>query len=102
MAKIKYDGVIEAVRYKSEGLLSLVRAFERRGAAFSDCILLSREELIKRLESGKRYMLGKRLQNFGGVFEVTARINLVSAGDIAWITTHETSDHDDLEGAALF
>jgi hypothetical protein len=40
--------------------------------------------------------------NFGGSFEVSARVNLVSTGNIAWITTHKTSDHDDLEGAALF
>ncbi len=34
MAK-KFDGVIEAVRYKN-GQIAVVRAFERRGTTFSD------------------------------------------------------------------
>jgi hypothetical protein len=44
MAK-KFDGVIEAVRYKN-GQVEVVRAFERRGAAFSDRILIPRRELL--------------------------------------------------------
>jgi hypothetical protein len=40
MAK-KFDGVIEAVRYK-DGQIEVVRAFERRGSAFTDRVMLNR------------------------------------------------------------
>jgi hypothetical protein len=39
MAK-KFDGVTEAIRYK-DGKINVVRAFERRGAAFGDRVWLS-------------------------------------------------------------
>ena len=42
MAK-KVDGVVEAVRYR-DGQIEVVRAYERRGAAFSDRLLLTRKE----------------------------------------------------------
>ena len=48
----KFDGVIEAVRYKS-GKIEVVRAYERRGATFSDHVLLDRKELLERLRGGK-------------------------------------------------
>ena len=108
MVKIKYDGVIEAVRYTPEGKVSMARAYERRGPAFSDRILLSREELIKRLESGGRYMIGKRLPKLGGVFEVSARVHLVKGdGNVLWVSTSKTgvaqsSSRDELQGAPLF
>ena len=34
MAKLKFDGLIEAVRYAPDGKIILVRAYERRGATF--------------------------------------------------------------------
>ena len=48
MAK-KFDGVIEAVRYKN-GQIEVVRAFERRGAAFTDRIMLNRKEFLERIK----------------------------------------------------
>ena len=53
MAK-KYDGVIEAVHYKN-GQIVVVRAFERRGAAFSDRVMIGRNELLDRLKDGKTF-----------------------------------------------
>ncbi|MDP1779148.1 MAG: hypothetical protein Q8K73_02630, partial [Anaerolineales bacterium] len=50
MAK-KIDGVIEAVRYKN-GQITWVRAYERRGATFSDRVLLDRKTLLQRLQKG--------------------------------------------------
>ena len=44
----KFDGVIEAVRYKS-GKIDLVRAYERRGASFGDHVILDRKTLLERL-----------------------------------------------------
>src|SRR6266498_1340711 len=67
MAK-KFDGVIEAVRYRN-GQIEVVRAFERRGAAFSDHVLIERHELLKRLKEGRKFVTGKRREGFGGMFE---------------------------------
>jgi len=47
----KVDGVIEAVRYKN-GQIVIVRAYERRGATFSDHVLLERKTLLERLQKG--------------------------------------------------
>ena len=51
MGRQKYDGVVEAVRYAPDGNLSIARVYERRGSTFSDYILLSRAELIRRIKS---------------------------------------------------
>ena len=59
MAK-KIDGVIEAVRYNPNGQIALVRAYERRGATFSDRVLLDRKTLLERLKSGKNFSIGQR------------------------------------------
>jgi hypothetical protein len=69
MARIKYDGVIEAVRYTPEGMISLIRTYERRGAVWSDHILLDRSELIARLADGKHFVVGRRKVFLGSVFE---------------------------------
>jgi hypothetical protein len=74
MAKIGYDGVIEAVRYSPDGRLSVARVYERRGPSFSDRILLDRDELIKRLESGEKYVVGKRIPRMPGTFEVRGAV----------------------------
>ena len=52
--KNKYDGVITAVRYSSEGAVDWVRAFERRGPTFSDRLKLHRDELVEAIKSGKK------------------------------------------------
>ncbi|MCE5209554.1 MAG: hypothetical protein LLG42_14750 [Chloroflexi bacterium] len=107
MANSKYDGVIEAVRYTPDGKVSLARAYERRGPAFSDRILLNRSELIQRLNSGEKFMIGKRLPRLGGMFEVSSKVKLVKSKDnIEWIHTslsdNNAPERDVLEGAPLF
>lgn len=37
----RFDGVIEAVRYSPDGKIEVARAYERRGAAFSDHVLIT-------------------------------------------------------------
>ena len=64
----KYDGVIEAVRYKN-GQIVVVRAFERRGAAFSDRVMMDRRELLERLKDGRKFIVGKRKELLAGSFE---------------------------------
>ncbi len=77
MAKINYDGVVEAAHFKPDGQLDWVRVYERRGAVFSDRVLLNREAFIKQLKAGKRYMVGERIFNMGGKFNVTQPVHLL-------------------------
>ena len=103
MAKIKYDGVIEAVRYLPDGRISVVRTYERRGPAFSDRILLNRNELIEQLQSGKQYVIGERIMRMGGMFNVSASVKLVKDSENAvWVSTKESVTCDDLQEAPLF
>src|SRR5271169_4040692 len=93
----KFDGVIEAVRYRG-GKIDLVRAYERRGATFSDRVLLNRKTLIERIQQGKRFITGERKEFMASTFEVGKSVNLFGVDDKQTITTRERSERDELEG----
>lgn len=97
----KFDGVIEAVRYKN-GQISVVRAFERRGAAFSDWVLLDRKSLLDRLQKGKQFVTGSRKELMAGTFEVGKSVKLVKQDEREWITTRENAERDELEQVPHF
>jgi hypothetical protein len=102
MAKIQYDGVIEAVHYKPNGEVDWVRAYERRGAIFTDYVLIDRQTLIQRMKKGKRYVAGVRLPYLAGTFEVSSQLKVVSAGGKDVLVTGEVqSTRDRLEGVPL-
>ena len=100
MAK-KFDGVVEAVRYK-DGQIAVVRAFERRGAAFSDRILMARKELLDRLKDGKKFVTGKRTEFMAGTFEQGKPLQVVSRDGKEFISTRSDADRDELEPAPFF
>jgi hypothetical protein len=101
MAK-KFDGVIEAVRYKN-GQIEVVRTFERRGAAFTDRIMLDRQEFLNRLKKGKKYFVGKRKEFLAGTFEVQDKpVQIVDRNGNEIIATRSEADHDELEQAPVF
>jgi hypothetical protein len=101
MAK-KFDGVIEAVRYKN-GQIMVVRAFERRGATFSDRILVDRNELLERLKKGKKFVIGKRTELLASTFEIQGQpVQVLSRDGKEIISTRPDTDHDELEQAPLF
>ena len=101
MAK-KFDGVIEAVRYK-DGQIEVVRAFERRGAAFSDRIMVPRHVLLERLKAGKKFVVGKRREFLAGTFDVQDKpIQMVDRDGKVLIATRKDADHDELEQAPVF
>lgn len=100
MAK-KYDGVIEAVRYRN-GQIEVVRAFERRGAAFSDRVLIERHELMKRLKEGRKFVTGKRKEGFGGMFEQGQAVQVVSHDGKDFISTRSDANQDSLEQVPVF
>jgi hypothetical protein len=100
MAK-QYDGVIEAVRYK-DGQIEVIRAFERRGAAFSDRLLIARSELLERLKKGKKFVVGKRKELLAGTFEQGKPVQIVSRDGKEFISTRSDVDHDELEQVPVF
>ena len=101
MAK-KFDGVIEAVRY-TNGQIELVRAFERRGAAFSDRVMLGRQEFLEQLKKGKRFVIGKRKEFLAGSFDVQDKpVQVVKRDGLEIISTRAEADRDELEQAPVF
>ncbi len=102
MAKVKYDGVIEAVHYNADGQVDWVRGYLRRGAVFSDRVLLDRQQLIDDLKAGKNYLVGKRSHLMGATFEVSHPLRVVDANSEDILVVGETkADHDHLEGVPI-
>jgi hypothetical protein len=101
MAK-KFDGVIEAVRYQN-GQIEIVRAFERRGAAFTDRVMLNRKEFLDRLKKGKKYFVGKRKEFLAGTFEIQEKpVRVLDRDGREIIATRAEADQDELEQAPVF
>ena len=100
MAK-KFDGVIEAVRYK-DGQIVVVRAFERRGAAFSDRVMIPRKELLDRLKDGRKFVVGTRTELMAGTFEEGKAVQVVRHDGRDFIATRSDANQDELEQAPVF
>jgi len=102
MAKLKYDGVVESVHYKPGGEVDWVRAYERRGATFTDYVLIDRQTLIQRMKNGKKYVVGRRIPLMASTFEVTQPLRLVrSGGKDVLIVGEAQADQDRLNGVPL-
>jgi hypothetical protein len=99
MARIKLDGIIEAVRYGSGGRIAFVRFYERHGVVWSDAILLERKELSERLKLGKRFVVGKRQAYLGSVFETGTAVQQMDANIV---TAGQTGAGDFLDGVPVF
>jgi len=100
MAK-KIDGVVEAVRYKN-GQIIQVRAYERRGATYSDRIILDRKTLSERLQKGGNFVTGSRQAFMASSFSVGKTIQLVKDNDHTFIATHGAAKSDELENVPVF
>ena len=98
MEKQKFDGVVEAAHFSKEGRLIWVRAYERRGATFSDRVLISRQELVQRLKSGRKFVTGKRLPLLSSTFETSQSLRLVGEYVVAG---ESHSEIDFLEGVPV-
>ena len=97
----KYDGVIEAVRYKN-GQIVVVRAYERRGAAFSDRMLIERKEFLELVKKGRQFVTGSRKELMAGTFETGKPVKVVSRDGRDFIATRDGVDHDELEQVPVF
>ena len=103
MAPEKHDGVIETVRYSPDGLIQVVRIYERRGPTFSDRILLSREDLVSRIKEGKKYLTGKRIPYQASTFELSEPVRLVKLDQTEYLVTQNSSAaRDDLGSLPVF
>ena len=100
MAK-KYDGIIEAVRYKN-GQIVIVRAYERRGAAFSDRLLIDRKEFLELVKKGKTFVTGSRTELMAGTFVQGKPVMVINRDGKEFIVTREGADGDELEQVPVF
>jgi hypothetical protein len=98
---MKFDGVIEAVRLEN-GQIALVRAYERRGASFSDRVLIERKDLLERLKNGKKFVTGSRKEFLGGMFEVGKPVLVLSRDGREILATREDAERDELENVPFF
>jgi hypothetical protein len=97
----KIDGVIEAVRYKN-GQIMIARAYERRGAAFSDRVLLERKTLLERLQKGQQYFTGAREELRASTFKIGKPVLIVKLDDREALATHKNTACDEIEEVPIF
>ena len=102
MARVKFDGVIEAARYLPDGSILMVRAYERRGATFSDRVLLDRKTLMERLRKGRKFVVGQRKEFLASTFETAQRVRLIGGKGQEFISTSENAYRDLLEDVPVF
>ncbi|MBK8618605.1 MAG: hypothetical protein IPN96_16160 [Anaerolineales bacterium] len=100
MAK-KIDGVIEAARYKN-GQIMVVRAYERRGATYSDRVLLDRKTLLERLKDGQKFVIGSREELHASTFKIGKSVMIVKQDDHELLATRENATRDELEETPFF
>ena len=101
MADKKFDGVIEAARYARKGQLEFVRVYERRGATFSDSVLLDRKTLLERLKAKKRFVTGSRRELWAGTFATGPDVTLVTREGREFVSTRADAAEDTLEGVPV-
>jgi hypothetical protein len=82
----KFDTVIEAVHLTQNGMIESVRAYERRGATYSDRVLISRENLLRGIAAGKKFATGRRIENLGSKFEQLLPVRVVEDGGKELVT----------------
>ena len=103
MRRPKFDAVIEAVHYAPDGKIALARIYERRGATWSDRILLDRRDLVARLELGKQFVTGQRKVFWASTFEVGEAVQYLARGERGVITTSgQAAEKDLLAGVPVF
>ena len=102
MAGKKIDGVIDAVRYSPDGQIELVRMYELRWLVYSDQILLSRADLLKRLSQGKNFVTGQRKIYSGNVFETGKSVHSSGTANAIITTKDQPGSQDFLANVPVF
>jgi hypothetical protein len=102
--KKKADGVVDAAHLTADGQLAWVRAYERRGPTWSDLVLLDRPALIERLQAGKRFFIGDRIEFRASEFDLGQPIRLIDRGrrrPPIIVVGKGQADQDRLEGLPI-
>lgn len=102
MARTKYDGVIEAVRYSPNGQIDMVRVYERRWLVYSDHILLDRAALLERLSQGQSFVTGHRKAYVANVFETGKSVHLSGTTNPIITTKDQAGSQDFLANVPIF
>ena len=97
----KYDFVIEAVRYKN-GRIDVVRGYERRGATYTDRVLLDRTALLERLQRGKRIVTGQRQEFLASTFSLGKPVRVLEQDGTQVVSTLPRAGQDELEDVPVF
>ncbi len=100
MAKKKIEGVIDAVHFvPGAQQVAWVRLYRRRGPTFSDLELMDREELIRQIKAGKKFVAGSRKTYLASTFELRDPIGInTSGGKDYLVVADKASAFDDLSG----
>jgi hypothetical protein len=102
MAKKKFDGVIQAVHYQTDGQIAWVRAYLRRGPTYSDLVLLDRNTLIEQLKTGKRYYSGQRVLQLASTFDLDKPLQLLEKdGKQILVVGNRVAERDLLAGVPV-
>jgi len=78
-----------------------VRAYERRGVAFSDLVLLDRKTLLERLKAKKRFATGQRKELWAGTFETSRDLLLALRDGKEYVSTRADASRDELDGVPV-
>ncbi|MHB0967810.1 MAG: hypothetical protein ACYC36_15275 [Bellilinea sp.] len=99
----KFDGVIEAVRRGTDGEINTARYYERRGPTWSDHLLINREDLVKRVKKGEKFIVGERQPYLGGTFSLISPVHLTGNGGKEKLVTANSPDGKvEIKEAPLF
>jgi len=102
MARKKFDGVIEAVRYAPNGQIDMVRVYENRWLVFSDQVLLSRSALLEKLSQGNHFVTGQRKSYVGNMFETGKSVHLSGTSNPIITTKDQAGNQDFLANVPVF
>lgn len=97
----KIDGIVEAVRYKNGQILQ-ARIYEKRGATFSDRMVVDRKTLVERLQKGMNYLTGSRKEFLASTFQTGKALLLIKKEDREFLSTNPQAVSDELEGMPVF
>jgi len=102
MARIRYDGVVEAVRYQPNGQIELVRVYEKRGFVFTDVLLLDRPALVEQLSKGRKFVTGQRKAYVANEFETGKSLRLAGKAGAVITTKEQAGSQDFLANVPIF
>jgi len=87
MKRNKVDLIIEAVHHKRNGQIDFVRGYQKRGATYSDCFLVKRQELVDMITKGMKVSIGQRVILMGSTFSELTPVRVVIINDKATLMT---------------